>query len=63
MDLVDVEIPAKYDYFILTDHCYSNQLILIFCSDQNRKVISNGQVILFNETFENYPKSYYMIYR
>lgn len=59
---IDVEIPNFHSEFVLCDYNHDNRRIIIFCTDENRKRLSEVKHVFCDGTFQSCPAPFLQLY-
>ncbi|XP_063394302.1 uncharacterized protein LOC134679329 [Cydia fagiglandana] len=61
-DVMDVEIPKKFEPFLLADYEFEGYRIIIFCSMESRHLMGKIKMFLSDGTFKSCPKPFAQLY-
>lgn len=61
-DVKNVEIPAKFENFMLADYCEGNTRIIVFCSYEARKKMEVLKDFFGDGTFKSCPRLFHQIF-
>lgn len=59
----EVQVPSKFlNNFMLADYCFEENRIIIFCSQETRKLIPLITEFFFDGTFKSCPRPFYQLF-
>lgn len=58
----DVEVPSKFYNIVLADYFYDGDRILIFCSQETKKIIGGIKEFFIDGTFKSCPVPFTQLY-
>lgn len=61
-DVKTVEVPQKFQSFLLADYCYGNTRLLIFCSQEAKEKLIVLKNIFGDGTFKSCPPPFQQLY-
>lgn len=58
----DVEVPSKFHSFIIADYCFMKNRIIIFCTQETKKLIPQITEFFFDGTFKSCPSPFCQLF-